>query len=170
MRNAKENIRTIAAVEIDSQALTTCAVAPDGKTVSLGFTDTSGRHVAVRLPLEQASALAMTLPALIEQALRRQFRDDSLRFTFPLGSWAVEQSPDPGTNIVTCARPTASVSASPCNDNSRTHSAKLSVAIAFGAHRFPRTDRGRQHPQRTRRGAPSEQVPFRWTQFLSQPA
>lgn len=105
MRNAKENIRTIAAVEIDSQALTTCAVAPDGKTVSLGFTDTSGRHVAVRLPLEQASALAMTLPALIEQALRRQFRDDSLRFTFPLGSWAVEQSPDPGTNIVTLRTP-----------------------------------------------------------------
>lgn len=90
---------------IDSRALTTCAVAPDGKTISLGFTGASGQPVAVRVPLEQAGALAMTLPTLIEQALRRQFRDDSLRFTFPLGSWTVEQSPDPGTNIVTLRTP-----------------------------------------------------------------
>ena len=105
MSDAKDDIDTMTQKEIDSRALTTCAVAPDGKTVSLGFTDASGQPVAVRLPLEQASALAMTLPALIEQALRRQFRDDSLRFTFPLGSWAVEQSPDPGTNIVTLRTP-----------------------------------------------------------------
>lgn len=105
MSDAKDDIDTMTKKEIDSRALTTCAVAPDGKTISLGFADASGQSVAVRLPLEQASALAMTLPALIEQALRRQFRDDSLRFTFPLGSWAVEQSPDPGTNIVTLRTP-----------------------------------------------------------------
>lgn len=95
----------MAETEIESLALTTCAIAPDGKTISLGFTDASGRPAAIRLPLEQAGALAMTLPALIEQALHRQFRDDTLRFTFPLGSWAVEQSPDPGTNIVTLRTP-----------------------------------------------------------------
>ena len=105
MRDAKDDTDTMTETEIDSRALTTCTIAPDGKMISLGFTDASGQPVAVRLPLEQAGALAMTLPALIEQALRRQFRVDSLRFTFPLGSWAVEQSPDPGTNIVTLRTP-----------------------------------------------------------------
>ena len=105
MSDAKDNIDTMTETQIDSRTLTTCAIAPDGKTVSLGLTDASGRPVAVRLPLEQAGALAMTLPSLIEQALRRRFRDDSLRFTFPLGSWAVEQSPDPGTSIVTLRTP-----------------------------------------------------------------
>lgn len=103
MSDVKDDTATM--TEIDSRALTTCTIAPDGQTVSLGFTDASGRPVAVRLPLEQAGALAMTLPSLIEQALRRRFHDDSLRFTFPLGSWAVEQSPDPGTRIVTLRTP-----------------------------------------------------------------
>jgi hypothetical protein len=105
VKDEKDDTDTMTETEIDSRALTTCAIAPDGKTISLGFTDASGQPVAVRLPLEQAGALAMTLPSLIEQALRRQFRDDTLRFTFPLGSWAVEQSPDPGTNIVTLRTP-----------------------------------------------------------------
>jgi hypothetical protein len=105
VRDAKNDNDTMTETKIHSRALTTCEIAPDGKMISLGFTDATGQPVAVRLPLEQAGALAMTLPALIEQALRRQFRDDSLRFTFPLGSWAVEQSPDPGTSIVTLRTP-----------------------------------------------------------------
>jgi len=88
-------------MEIDSQALTTCEIAPDGKAISLGFVDCSGKPAAVRLPVEQVGALVMTLPTLIEKALRKRFGDDSLRYTYPLGSWTFEQSPDPQTSIVT---------------------------------------------------------------------
>jgi len=88
-------------LEIHSQALTTCEIAPDGQAISLGFVDASGRPAAIKLPVEQVGALVLTLPMLIEQALRRKFGDDSLRYTYPLGSWTFEQSPDPQTNIVT---------------------------------------------------------------------
>lgn len=88
-------------LEIHSQALTTCEIAPDGQVISLGFVDASGKPAAIKLPVEQVGALVMTLPMLIEQALRRKFGDDSLRYAYPLGSWTFEQSPDPQTSIVT---------------------------------------------------------------------
>lgn len=88
-------------MEIHSRALTTCEIGADGQIMSLGFVDASGKAAAVKLPVEQVSALAMTLPALIEKALRKQFGDDTLRYTFPLGSWTFEHSPCPGTSIVT---------------------------------------------------------------------
>lgn len=88
-------------MEITSQALTTCEVAPDSREISLGFVDSSGKRAAVKLPVEQVGALVMTLPTLIEKALRKRFGDDSLRYTYPLGSWTFEQSPDPQTSIVT---------------------------------------------------------------------
>lgn len=88
-------------MEIHSRALTTCEIASDGQIISLGFVDASGKTAAVKLPVEQVSALAMTLPALIEKALRKQFGDDTLRYTYPLGSWTFEHSSFPGTSIVT---------------------------------------------------------------------
>jgi len=88
-------------MEIHSRNLTTCEVTSDGQIISLGFIDASGTPAAVKLPLEQVSALAMTLPTLIEKALRKQFGDDSLRYTYQLGSWSLERSAFPGTSIVT---------------------------------------------------------------------
>jgi hypothetical protein len=88
-------------MEIKSQALTNCEIAPDGKAVSLGFVDSAGRPASVQLTLDQVGALAMTLPALIEKALRKRFGDQSLRYAYPLASWAVEQSTDPATGMVT---------------------------------------------------------------------
>ena len=88
-------------MKIDSQALTNCEISSDGKAISLGFVDADGRSTAIRMPLDQVGALAMTLPGLIEKALRTQYRDDSLRYTYPLGSWKFEQSSDPRSSIVT---------------------------------------------------------------------
>ncbi len=88
-------------MDIHSRALTTCEIAADGQIISLGFVDASGKTAAVKLPVDQVSALAMTLPSLIEKALRKQFRDDTLRYTYPLGSWTFEHSSYPGTSIVT---------------------------------------------------------------------
>jgi hypothetical protein len=88
-------------MEIDTKALTTCEVAPDGGAVSLGFVDTNGRPATIRLSLNQVGALAMTLPGLIDKALQTRYGDQSLRYAYPLASWSVEQSSDPKQGMVT---------------------------------------------------------------------
>jgi hypothetical protein len=88
-------------MEIDSQALTTCEVAPDGEAISLGFVDTTGNPATIRLSIDQAGALLMTLPGLIDRALQKRFADQSLRYVYPLASWIVEQSSDLAQGIVT---------------------------------------------------------------------
>jgi hypothetical protein len=88
-------------MDIESQSLTACDVTPDGSAVVLGFVDTDGKPATIRLSLNQVGALAMTLPELINKALRSRFNDQSLRYAYPLASWAVEQSSDPTTRMVT---------------------------------------------------------------------
>ena len=88
-------------MEIDSQALTTCEVAPDGEAISLGFVDTTGNPATIRLPLDQVGALAMTLPGLINKALQTRFGDQSLRYAYPLASWVLEQSSNSTQNMIT---------------------------------------------------------------------
>lgn len=88
-------------MDIESQSLTACEVAPDGNTVVLGFTDSRGTAARIRLPLSQIGALAMTLPDLITRALQSRFGDRTLRYAYPLASWTVEQSSDPRTGMVT---------------------------------------------------------------------
>jgi hypothetical protein len=43
----------------------------------------------------------MTLPGLIDKALQTRFGDHSLRYAYPLASWAVEQSSDPTQSMIT---------------------------------------------------------------------
>src|SRR5450631_2943138 len=88
-------------MQIDTQALTTCEVAADGGAISLGFVDSTGKPATIRLSLNQVGALAMTLPGLIDKALQTRFGDQSLRYAYPLASWAVEQSTDPTQGMVT---------------------------------------------------------------------
>ena len=88
-------------MEIESQSLTTCEVAADGNTVVLGFTDAHGKPAQIRLPLNQIGALAMTLPDLINKALQSRYNDHTLRYAYPLASWTVERSSDPGTGMMT---------------------------------------------------------------------
>jgi hypothetical protein len=86
---------------IESQSLTSCAVSDDGDAVSLGFVDAQGQPASLKLSLNQVGALAMTLPGLIDQALRARYGDASLRYAYPLASWAVEQSSDPTQGMLT---------------------------------------------------------------------
>jgi hypothetical protein len=88
-------------MEIDTQLLTTCEVAADGGAISLGFVDSTGNPATIRLSLNQVGALAMTLPGLIDKALQTRFGDQSLRYAYPLASWAVEASSDPTQGMVT---------------------------------------------------------------------
>ena len=88
-------------MEIETQALTSCEVAPDGGAVSLGFVDAAGKPATIRLSLNQVGALAMTLPGLIDKSLQTRYGDQSLRYAYPLASWVVEQSSDPTQGMVT---------------------------------------------------------------------
>ncbi len=92
-------------MEIEGQVLTTCEIAADGSAVLLGFKDSAGIPNLLRLPLDQVGALAMTLPSVIEKALRTRYRDGSLRYTYPLGSWAFEQASDAANYIMTLRTP-----------------------------------------------------------------
>ena len=88
-------------MNIETQSLTTCEIAPGGDVISLGFIDTEGRPQTIRLSLNQVGALAMTLPGLIDRALQTRYGDQSLRYAYPLDSWVIEQSSDPGQGMVT---------------------------------------------------------------------
>jgi hypothetical protein len=92
-------------MELESQELTTCKVAEDGRSVSLGFVDRGGKPASINFPIDQIGALAMTLPTLMEKALRTRYQDNSLRYAFPLGSWTCEPASDPTTSIVTLRTP-----------------------------------------------------------------
>jgi hypothetical protein len=88
-------------VEIETQSLTTCEVAPDGNAISLRFVDSEGRPATIRLSLNHVGALVMTLPALIDKALQTRYGDKSLRYAYPLASWVVERSTDPSQGMIT---------------------------------------------------------------------
>jgi hypothetical protein len=66
-------------MEIESSKLTTCDVTRDGEVIRLNFVDVSGNSVSLRLPFEQAGALAMTLPGLLTRALTARYGNESSR-------------------------------------------------------------------------------------------
>jgi hypothetical protein len=74
--------------------LTTFAVAADGRTSRLNFTDSEGLPSAITLPTECLNELLMTLPRLVSQALRSRYNDSSLRLVFPADEWRLEKSGD----------------------------------------------------------------------------
>jgi hypothetical protein len=88
-------------VDLEGQSLTLCEIEPDGSAIMLGLVDRHGVPSRVRLPVDQVGALAMTLPSLIEKALQTRYQDKSLRYAYPLGSWALEQASDPATRMMT---------------------------------------------------------------------
>ena len=73
---------------IKGAMLTTFAVSPDGSTVSINVTDENSEPGSLVLPAECLRALIMSLPEMMQQALRRRYHDPSLRLVYPLGSCA----------------------------------------------------------------------------------
>jgi hypothetical protein len=80
--------------------LTGYVVDPDGSAVSLVGLDEAGGAFSLRLSIDQIGSLAMTLPGVLEQALRAQFRDDSLRYVYGLGDWTLEAARDANVLIL----------------------------------------------------------------------
>lgn len=81
--------------------LTSYKISEDGQSVTLKMLDEVGTESALSFGIGELGNLVMTLPGLIETALQRQLRDGSFRFAYPVGSWAIEESTDPSSLIVT---------------------------------------------------------------------
>jgi len=88
-------------MQIDVRELTTYDISDDGKSVVLNLVDAAGEPTSLRFLTPDLGNLSLTLPNLIETALRRQYADTSLRYAFPMGSWSIEEASDPATLIVT---------------------------------------------------------------------
>jgi len=73
-------------MELKSHRLTTCEVTTDGQLILLGLADAAGDAATIGLSTDQAGALGMTLPGLIEQARRKKFGDRALCFADRLAS------------------------------------------------------------------------------------
>jgi hypothetical protein len=90
-----------AEVKIDLKALTTCGVQPDGEMLEIGFIDAAGEPTSIRVPFESAQAIAMTLPRLLSEAVRRITGEAQSRYVFPLGTWRIESADHGGCAIAT---------------------------------------------------------------------
>jgi hypothetical protein len=86
---------------IKAAALTTFVVSPDGSMISINVTDEDSRPGSLVLPAECLRALIMSLPEMMQRALRLRYHDPSLRLVYPLGSWRLETSTEPGKLILT---------------------------------------------------------------------
>lgn len=88
-------------MDIDVKELTTYKISADGQSVALKLVDEAGVETSLSFKLGDLGNLVMTLPGLIEAALKRQYRDASFRFAYPVGSWSIEEATDPSSLIVT---------------------------------------------------------------------
>lgn len=88
-------------MKIDARSLTKCSVEDDGETISLGLVDDNGQAVELKVSASDASAMAMTLPRLLKNAIQEKHKDDSLRYVFPLDNWQIEAASDGKQVIVT---------------------------------------------------------------------
>jgi hypothetical protein len=90
-------------VKIRSGKLTTPQVAPDGSSMGLEFLDEFGGAVSVEFPLDQAEAIAMTLPRLLSQAVKLQTGNADARYVFSLEGWRIEEAKGQQCLIATLA-------------------------------------------------------------------
>lgn len=88
-------------MRIDVKSLSSCSVATDGTAAAIEVKDAQGERVALNLDVDQMGALVMTLPGLIDMALQRRHQDSTLRFSYPVAAWTVEQAADSEALLLT---------------------------------------------------------------------
>jgi hypothetical protein len=85
------NIETVRkSMEIVGRALANCQIDPTGDSFRLNFEGADGKPASVTLPVDCGNSLLMTLPKLLEQALKVKYRDDTLKLVYPTGKWSLE--------------------------------------------------------------------------------
>jgi hypothetical protein len=88
-------------MKIDARGLTGCSVVEGGERISLGMVDEKGEALELKVSASDACAIAMTLPTLLNLSMKEKFRDESLRYVFPLDDWKIETASDGKQIIVT---------------------------------------------------------------------
>ena len=88
---------------IDGKELTTFEIAPDGASFKLHFRDHHGDAASLALPTASLQSLILTLPAILDRALKLQHRDNSLRLVYPLGKSTIEHVAGTNHYILTLA-------------------------------------------------------------------
>jgi hypothetical protein len=94
-------------MEIVGKALTTCQVDPAGRSLRLNFEAADGQPASVVLPVDCLRSLLMTLPGLIEQALKARYRDETLKVVYPVGGWSLHAAAGADRLILTLSTPDA---------------------------------------------------------------
>lgn len=92
-------------MEIVGKALTTCQVDPTGDSFRIIMEDTEGRPASVVLPTDCLRSLLMTLPNVIEQALKARYRDDTLKVVYPMGGFSLQAAAGSDSKILTMTTP-----------------------------------------------------------------
>jgi len=92
-------------MEIVGRTLTNFQVDSTGDSFRLNFEAIDGQPASVTLPVECLSSLLMTLPRLLEQALKTKYRDDTLKLVYPTGGWALEAAGGSNQFILTLNTP-----------------------------------------------------------------
>jgi hypothetical protein len=80
-------------------------IAEDGSSIKIGMRDRDGRAAVLILPPECISALIMTLPGIMQQAMQRRHRDPNAKLVYPLAGWTVERARDDSRLILSLSTP-----------------------------------------------------------------
>jgi hypothetical protein len=98
-------LRSGSDMESVAKKLTTCQLDESGHWLRLNFDTEDGAPSALVLPIDCARALLMTLPGMIDRALKTRYRDASMRLVYPMGDWAIETDAKSAQRILTLATP-----------------------------------------------------------------
>jgi hypothetical protein len=88
-------------MKIKLKELTTCGLQSGGEALELNFVDANGAEICLQVPFDHAQAMAMTLPRLLNVALKQVTGNPQARYVFPLGRWSVEAASDDDCLITT---------------------------------------------------------------------
>lgn len=92
-------------MEIVGKGLTDCQVDPTGVSFRLNVESVDGHPASVILPVDCLRALLMTLPHVIEKALKARYKDDTLKVVYPMGSFSLEAAAGSNRTILTMNTP-----------------------------------------------------------------
>jgi hypothetical protein len=90
----------MAAPDIVVRELGTYDLSCDGTSLRLNFVSHDGSRGSLIIPTEYLKSLIMTLPQLMQRALRARHQDDSLRLVYPADRVRIERSSDPKVIIL----------------------------------------------------------------------
>ena len=92
-------------MEIVGKGLTDCQVDPTGVSFRLNLESVDGNPASVILPVDCLRSLLMTLPNVIEKALKARYQDDTLKIVYPMGSFTLEAAAGSDSTILTMNTP-----------------------------------------------------------------